>query len=220
MSLFVIQFINHPITSNCFLVFDNEEKDGCIIIDPGTADDKELVERIENLKLKPEYIILTHEHFDHCWGVNVLRKQFDVKLLCSKECSDRIQSSKKNLSLFHDQIGFAIEKADVIVSGGSVLDWHAKNIKFFDSKGHTDSSLSIQINECLFTGDALIKNQATVTKLLTGSKEEQKKTNNFFYSLKGKSIKIYPGHGEIFDLDSCNFNNEKSNNNSNRGGSR
>jgi hydroxyacylglutathione hydrolase len=201
MALKIIQFVNEPISSNCFLLFQKGNYNDCIIIDPGSEDENGLINKIDELNLRPIFIIITHEHFDHCWGVKALRDRFHAKVVCSEKCSERIQSNKKNLSLFYNQKGFSLNKADIALDGRLSWDWNDDKIEIVDTKGHTDSSISLLIGNSIFTGDALIKGQKTITKLLTGSKIEQKETDDFFRSLKGKHYKVYPGHGEIFDLD-------------------
>ena len=92
----VKRFINNPISSNCFVVFDKAKGLHCIIIDPGSEIQSELFEYLDSYNLVPEFIILTHEHFDHCWGVNGLREKYnDIKLVCSSECSSTMWSAGK-----------------------------------------------------------------------------------------------------------------------------
>lgn len=76
--------------------------------------------------LKPQYIILTHEHFDHCWGVTDLREKYSqVKFVCSTICSDAIQNLKKNYSVFYQQPGFEVASADIILDNISwTLGWN------------------------------------------------------------------------------------------------
>lgn len=203
MSLRVRQIVNNPVQSNCFIVYDPFKYEDCIVIDPGSNDNSHVEFFLSSCGLKPSYIIITHEHFDHCWGVDKIRGIYGSKLICSSVCSDRIQDAKKNLSLFYDQKGFEINAANYIISElGNKLEWHDNPIIFKETPGHTDSSISIIINNMIFTGDALIKDVRTVTKLLTGSARDQKITEEFFKSLKGKGFIIYPGHGDIFDFDS------------------
>ena len=67
----VITFKNQPIDSNCYVIYEEYHK-SCIIIDPGTYGSKEVIKFIDSKNLIAEYVILTHEHFDHIWGVNAL----------------------------------------------------------------------------------------------------------------------------------------------------
>ena len=62
----------------------------------------------------PEYIFLTHEHFDHIWGVNLLKEIYNSHLICSLTCSQKIVNKKKNMSIFYNQVGFEIYPVDII----------------------------------------------------------------------------------------------------------
>lgn len=203
MSLQIVRIINYPISSNCFLIFDKNINSNCLIIDPGSESNEILYQKLDELKLHPEYIILTHEHFDHCWGVNSLRENFSaIQLIGSAICSDSIQQKKKNMSLFYNQIGFEIDKADVVVPDFDYcFIWNKYKLKFISTKGHTTSSICIIIGNNLFTGDTLIKDLKTITKLPTGSKEELMKSISKFATWIGNGYKVYPGHGESFELD-------------------
>ncbi|MEG1723996.1 MAG: MBL fold metallo-hydrolase [Anaerovoracaceae bacterium] len=202
MSLQVIQIINSPIPSNCFIVFDKEVNNNCLIIDPGSESNELLENKLNEFELIAEYIILTHEHFDHCWGVNQLREKHNVKLICSADCSEAIQQEKKNMSLFYNQVGFKIKRADIIIENiNNQVSWNKYTIESIVTKGHTSASICIIIEENLFTGDSLIKGMKIITKLPTGSKEEFIKSIKQFMNWKGYGFIVYPGHGEIFNLD-------------------
>lgn len=200
-------FKNHPVDSNCYVVFDEDYK-SCVIIDPGTNESSEIIEFIESKKLIIDYVILTHEHFDHIWGVNALVEFADPIIIASQYCANMVKDKRKNLSLFHDQLGFVIYKEIKSVENlkGSIT-WGKHIIKFINTPGHSESSISVYINQCLFSGDLMIKDLKTVTKLPTGNK------NKLLHSLElikknfsNKNIIVYPGHGDFFLLDDINLN--------------
>tara|TARA_R110002073_G_scaffold322276_2_gene498832 strand:+ start:13144 stop:13770 length:627 start_codon:yes stop_codon:yes gene_type:complete len=173
MIFFVEKILNSPIESNSFLIYTNENK-SCVIVDPGTENCKSLFEFIKKKQLEPEYIFLTHEHFDHIWGVNKLKNTYnDVKIIASRECSLNIVNKKKNLSVFYNQVGFDCYPADILIEDiGLKLFWNDSYFKFFKTKGHSEGSICFSISNYLFTGDTLIKDEKTVTKLPGGSKDE------------------------------------------------
>ena len=201
--LVVKRIINTPVPSNCFVVFDKSVNSDCIIVDPGTKDNEELITFISGQELSPIYIILTHEHFDHCWGVNDLVLLYNVPVICSALCGECIKHEKRNCSVFYDNTeAFVIEKETISVESLSfILPFGGEVLKFFMTPGHTDASVSFTIGKCLFTGDALIKDMRTVTKLPTGSRTKLKDTIERYRELQGKGYKVCAGHGESFLLD-------------------
>lgn len=206
MALELIRIENQPVNSNCYILFDKEINGYCLIVDPGSENSSLLNVYLNELNLIPEYILLTHEHFDHIWGCNFLIEKYNAKIICSSECSLAINDSKKNCSLYYDQVGFIVPPADICIEKNTFdLLWNNYAIHFFIAKGHTRSGICFLIQHLMFTGDSLIKGLKTVTKLLTGSVEDLRVTISNINSYKGKGYIICPGHGEMFDLDKYNL---------------
>ena len=203
MSLNIKRIVNKPISSNCFILYDKTKSCKCIIIDPGTKDNGELLDVLNRLSLTPDYIILTHEHYDHCYGVNMLREKYkSIKLLCSGICSNAIQSDRANYSYYFCPPGFRIGAADEILEELDwKLVWNGYELCFIQAKGHSSSGIMFMVDNSLFTGDTLIKDWVTVTKSKTGSLEDLIDTLKTISSLKGKNIEVYAGHGDSFYLD-------------------
>jgi len=148
---------NSPIDSNCYVISDSDSTK-CIVVDPGTENCIDLMGFLLEKNLKVEFIFLTHEHFDHIWGCSYLRKKFDCKIVCSEICSSNIVTSKRNLSVFFNQIGFAISKADIVLESVNWrLNWNSTEIFFLNTPGHSNGSICFSIGNNLFTGDTMIK---------------------------------------------------------------
>ncbi len=203
MALQLHRFINQPISSNCYVLFDKTESDRCLLVDPGSGDCSEIEAWLYGEKLSPEYIILTHEHFDHIAGCNFFINKYRAKLICSSLCFEYIQSAKRNLSMFQDQKGFVVhgELALEVSAPNTIFSWGGYSILLFPSNGHTNASISFIIGQWLFTGDTLIRDIKTVTKLYSGSKEALVLSMNQYERLKGKKYIVCAGHGEMFNLD-------------------
>lgn len=207
-SLIIHQIVNQPIPSNCFVLSDDEAGNDCIIVDPGSINNDSLLDYIQEENLRPSSIILTHEHFDHCMGVNGLVDLFGVPVICSALCSNNIKNERLNNSLFYEGIYPFSVKGDIICIEelGGILSFAGKDIYFYYTSGHTDASICFTIEGYLFTGDTLIKDMRTVIKLRSGSKEKLKNTLAQLALLKGNGYKVYPGHGEAFELDEYDLN--------------
>jgi len=201
--LTVHQIVNYPVPSNCFVLYDKSIGRNCIVVDPGSKSDTVLLEFMASEHLVPQYIVLTHEHFDHCWGVNELIEKFDIPIICSEQCVECIKYEKKNCSVFYDyKERFTIDSPTITIESlGFEIPFAEKNIIFFNTPGHTDASISFTINLNLFTGDTLLKDIKTVTKLPTGSLSKLKNTLQVYSSMQGQNYMVYPGHGDSFPLD-------------------
>lgn len=202
MALQVRTIVNSFVTSNCHILYDDYSKH-CLIIDPGSENPEEIVGVIADLSLFPDYIILTHEHFDHMWSCAELVTYYSIQIVSSRKCSVYIQDKKKNLSVFYNQTGIISPAAGILLEDvGWLLEWQGYQVKFYDSPGHSDGGVIIHINNCLFTGDTLMKDIATPTKFRCSSKAQLNETLVFIGTLKGQHLLVYPGHGDIFELDS------------------
>ena len=199
MDILVKRVINRPVDSNSFVIYQKGSPN-CIVVDPGTADCTELFHFFREHKLIPDYIFLTHEHFDHIWGVNKLKDIYNCEIVCSKVCTEKIVDGKKNMSLFYDQIGFQSYPADILIENiNHRLIWNNIEFEFIESRGHTNGSICVLVEDKLFTGDTILKNQKTVIKLPGGSKNELfNSLDLLFRKFDGKNVSIYPGHGENF----------------------
>lgn len=189
-------FVNSPVDSVTYIL-SNPENAEALVIDPGTQDDKRISSYIEENKLNLKYIFLTHEHFDHILGVNFLRSRFHhVKVVSSEKTSERLVNPKKNLAIFHNQINLVVDKSDINVEEGK-LEMIGLEFEVFRTPGHTDSSISLKLNNSFFSGDFLLQGTRVVTNLPTGSKKIYQETSTRYHDML-IGLTIFPGHGEQY----------------------
>lgn len=211
MSLHIETIVNYPIPSNCFVVSDTARTSHCIVIDPGTESCNDLMNYLKACRLIPDCVILTHEHFDHIAGVTLLKRLYDCKLIASENCSVFIQNPKSNLSLFRDGVGFSVQGADWKISNHDSFEWYGYHCGIYVAKGHSAGGIVIVMDTNLFTGDTLMWNLKTVTKLPTSSKEELNHSLDLIKSFRSLGrMHVYAGHGPDFELDDYEWKmNEK-----------
>lgn len=198
--LTIKQIINEPIPSNCFVLYDKTVGRDCVIVDPGSKYPDTVFEFLEKEGLIPIYIILTHEHFDHCWGVNDIVKKFNTPIICSEICAVAIQSDKGNCSVFYDnKERFTINHKTIAIEDiGNKLVFNGDLFHFINTPGHTKASICFYVNNMIFSGDTLINGERTVTKLPTSSKEDLKQTLSYLRNNITKEYTVFSGHGDCF----------------------
>ena len=155
----VQRFINELMTSNCYVVYDEDTK-RCLVIDPASEKSLREIQFIEEKELVLDYIILTHEHTDHNWGVNSLREHFpETKLVCSEQCNKYVKKTNRAYFLFYyddPDYRYEIAPADILIKEDGCLDWFGHQIKFVMTSGHSYGSMCFDIDGMLFTGDTIM----------------------------------------------------------------
>ena len=203
MSLKLKSITNSPVSSVCHIFYDDQEK-RCFVVDPGSENTTLIETFIDEYCPIVDYIILTHEHFDHVWGCNALLSKYDCTILCSQYCSEALPDPKLNLSAFNDTYkAFGVRTDKVIVVGdiNNTINWQGIDLHFWDAQGHSKGGLMMQIGVFIVTGDTLIKGLKTVTKLKTASKEKLLESLDLLESMRGQHLIVCGGHGDLFDLD-------------------
>lgn len=197
MSLKVKTIINNPISSNCHIIYDSLKKNG-LVIDPGSEDCGNILNFIKYNNISVDYVILTHEHFDHTWSAD----KFNATVLCTDECRKRICDNKQNLSFFFNQVGFELNvEVQSIGQYKCQVDWNEYLIEFIKNRAHSPGGLMFVIDKYVVTGDFLIKDLKTVTKLKWAKKEELPVGEKWLRDLQGKGLTVLAGHGDSFELD-------------------
>ena len=203
--LVVESIVNVPVPSNCFVIYKYRSH-YCIVIDPGSKDSSLLGNYLIANQLIPNYVILTHEHFDHIWGVNFLRSKYKSQIITTKATSLNIQSAKKNLSVFYNADEFSTNEADVIIEEDCVLDLNGISVKLIKTPGHTLGGLTVKIGKDLFVGDLIIKDTPPILKLPGASILDYKSS---LYKLSklclGNDMVIKCGHGKDIIINKENY---------------
>lgn len=201
--LHVERFINQLMTSNCYIVEDEESK-RCICIDPASEKSEREIEFIEKNGLMLDYIILTHEHTDHTWGVNSLREHFpNVKLICSEPCNKYVKKTNRAYFLFYyddPDYRYEIAPAEILISQPEeIIVWDKHNIKLLLTPGHSYGSMCIDIDGLLFTGDTIMPFKPYFNGR-DSSEEDWKASINRITLIYTVDCTIYPGHGNSLML--------------------
>lgn len=198
----VKQFVNELMTSNCFIVWDNETHH-CVIIDPGSEKAEKEAQFITNHQLVLDYIILTHEHTDHTWGVNALIEKYDTKVVCSTECENYLPlAGNYYFQYYYDDPNYSYTVKRVDITTESICNrllWNGVEVSFIPTPGHSVGSMCILMENMLFSGDTLMQYKLRINKK-SGSKEQLKETINGLLTLLPRDIIVFPGHGKSFIL--------------------
>lgn len=198
----VNRIINSRFASNTYII-DNTEYDDVWVVDPG---DTEPV--FEWMKAHSKHtvtgILLTHAHFDHIYGLNEIIEKFPdcVVYIANDYGNNALHDPKVNGSRYTDEGPIVVsDKAKIFYYSKTMQLWQGVEMHTINTPGHSPDSQCLLLEGNLFTGDTLIKDVRTVTKLRGGSVEKLEESMKIIASLKGNSLRVMPGHGDEFELD-------------------
>lgn len=200
----VERFVNELMTSNCYVVYDDDTK-RCLVIDPGSEKSFEEITFIDDRNLILDYIILTHEHTDHNWGANALREYYkDSLLVCSESCDKNLnKSNRKYFLLYYDDPDYRYEiaSADVLITKQSqAIVWGNHVIHFFLTPGHSYGSMCIEVEELMFSGDTIMLYKPYFNGR-DSNEDDWEKSKNFLLKVIPFDMMLYPGHGKKFKFE-------------------
>lgn len=200
-----IDILQNSLFRSVTYIISNNQYPDVIVIDPGNPEESNIIRYMEKNHRTISHILLTHDHIDHVSGVNVLREKYSCCLVCTAECSQRIGDPRKNFSRYITGKDYICEKADLLWEElDDLLNWHGYKIRCIRTPGHSPASICIAFNNYLFTGDTIIGNIATVTKLPGGDKKAIRSSIDFIIESFSPTTIIYPGHGDPFLLRDVN----------------
>ncbi len=140
--------------SNCYLVWDDKNKEG-VIIDPG-AEPETILKNLELTGFAPQAILLTHAHSDHIGAVKEVKEKFEIPIYIAKEEKEWLTDPVLNLSAMSGQEVIAVPP-DELISDEQILKFGEIEFRALHTPGHSPGSISF-LNEkrgMLFCGDTI-----------------------------------------------------------------
>lgn len=186
------KFVTGIISTNCYLVI-NEETKQTVIIDPAACPSY-LMGHIRNEGLKVEAILLTHGHFDHVMGIPGFLKEFDVPVYAHEDEKETLGDPALNLSRSYTD-GFRFEEAAGI-SDGQRLDLAGFSFLVLHTPGHTPGGVCyyIESEKVLFSGDTLFQDSVGRTDFPGSSMSALVRSIREKLMTLPDDVKVYPGH--------------------------
>jgi len=180
--------------TNTYLIYDEKTFEGVQI---DLADNvEEIQEYVEKLHIQLKYLILTHCHADHTAGLKKFKQQFpQTKILIHEIDAIGLTKDEINLAPFLEVESNFIE-ADRTLRDSDIIEVGELKIKVIHTPGHTAGSISLYVEDALFSGDTLFRGSYGRTDFPTGNSLEMMKSIKRLLELPGETI-VYPGHEQM-----------------------
>ena len=173
---------------NCYIIHD-EKSPSCCVIDPGYEADT-IVDKLSQLGLTLEAILLTHGHFDHVGAVRDLAADTGCQVWL---CADDL-ALPTNLTA--GPLCYTNTYAE-----GTGLHLAGLDISVLQTPGHTPGSVCLLTENTLFSGDTLFAGSCGRTDLPGGSWEQMRSSLKRLSEIEA-NLWVLPGHGESTMLES------------------
>lgn len=168
--------------TNCYIIHDKNSA-SCCVIDPGYEADT-IADKLTELGLSLEAILLTHGHFDHVGAVRDLAADTGCQVwLCAYDLNMPAQ-------LTAGQLYYTNTYAE-----GSTLHLAGLDLSVLHTPGHTPGSVCLLVEDTLFSGDTLFAGSCGRTDLPGGSWEQMCASLKRLAGIEA-NLWILPGHGE------------------------
>jgi glyoxylase-like metal-dependent hydrolase (beta-lactamase superfamily II) len=136
--------------TNSYLVEDDETHDA-VVIDANLEPDQ-MVELVRERGVSVKAILLTHTDLDHIAGIHELRQAFGEVPVAVHESERFVLEEGKPL---RREFGPLATKIDGVVTFGDTYRAGSLEFEVLHTPGHSPGGVTLKIDGCLFTGDAL-----------------------------------------------------------------
>jgi len=184
-------FENGPFLVNTYLVV-NDGKKG-FIIDPG-SELHSLFDKVEQEDIELHAIVNTHGHIDHVAGVNTVKKKYNIPFYMNELDLPLLDSLQVQARMFGVPDPGYITIDNALPNSGEITI-AGMEIKVLYTPGHSKGSVSLLIENAIFTGDVLFNFSIGRTDLPGGNYGELiRSVKEKIFVLPHETI-VLPGHG-------------------------
>ena len=187
-----------PMQVNCYILWE-PGINKAFVADPGDEPER-IAEKLKELGLECQAILLTHGHFDHITGVNGLKELTGAPVYAGRDEEQLLKDADLNISK-RIRRPVTIEP-DRLLDDGEFVEEAGMSFKTIFTPGHTKGSVCYYFEKegVVLSGDTLFKSSYGRTDFPTGNEAA------LFSSITHRLLKLpestgcYPGHGEATDI--------------------
>ncbi len=180
-----------PFAANCYIVGSESTKEG-MIIDPG-AEAKEILERVEELGLTINVIVLTHGHIDHVAALKEVKEAIGAEVAIHTADAGSLQGGS-----IGNMFGLTYPSPpspDRLLDGGDSIDIGDLHFLVLHTPGHTPGGVCLLGLGAVFTGDTLFNFGIGRFDMPGGNGHQLINSIRTKLMALPDNTVVYPGHG-------------------------
>lgn len=194
MKIDIDTFVLGPLETNTYIVRCDGD---CWVIDPSMGIEPVLA-FLQEHRLAPSRILLTHGHGDHIAGAGQLKQVFPaIRVACGSPDAAMLIDPVLNMSASFG-VTITAPAADDLLQAGQVLTCGSSQWKVLDTAGHTPGGVSYYCSQeaIVFTGDALFAGSIGRVDIPGGSAGKSLKNIRLNLLSLPDETRVLCGHGE------------------------
>ena len=183
-----------PLRENCYLYACPETLEA-VVIDPGDEAQR-ILDRIQELKFIPRYIINTHGHFDHIGAIDEISAVYPVPLAIHPDDVPYYTDSD-SARLTGRPAPLVKREPDLLLREGDTISFGSLTLAVLHTPGHTPGGICLVSHPyCVFSGDTLFRRSIGRTDFPGGNYEQiVTSIRKKLYPLD-EELAVFPGHGD------------------------
>lgn len=185
---------------NCYVLAQRQGADA-IIVDPGQRAFGPLRRILDENRLTPAGVLLTHGHIDHIWSAQKVADTFGCPVFIHPADRAMLTDPIKGFGprIAQVALGALFREPRQVVHldrDGDTLDLGGVAVAVDHTPGHTRGSVCFRVDSAVFTGDTLFKGSVGRTDLPGGSGRDLLGSIITKLLVLDDGTRVLPGHGE------------------------
>lgn len=190
----------NPLGENCYVVYDAATRRAAVV-DAGAYREEERREVemfVDREALRVDYLLQTHAHFDHLFGVDRLSRRYGLLPRCHEADLPLYAAAGEQMLLFmHRDLGLVLPEAGAPLHEGDVLPLGGESLRVIHTPGHTPGGICLyaEASGFVFTGDSLFRRSVGRCDLPGGDAAALVRSLCEKILTLPDSVIVFPGHG-------------------------